>query len=109
MSTIAPAPSPPTREAAGISKDRELVRHVITIAIPAGSDYITDLKERMRKLKISQNQLAAAMNMTPSQVSRWMTENAERRVMPSIASALEIETALLTIQEQRKDDAKKKK
>lgn len=82
-----------------------VVRHVVEIVI--GSTYAEDLKQRMAEKGISQNKLAEKLGMAASQVSRWFTPNADRRVSPSMESAYEIEKALIEIEREMKKSPKK--
>lgn len=86
---------------------RSRVRHVIQITV-GKNEYVKDLKARMLAAKISQNMLADAMGLTPSQVSRWFTPNKARSVTPSMETVAKIEEALVNIQKKREREGKKK-
>jgi transcriptional regulator with XRE-family HTH domain len=62
-------------------------------------DYVSG---RMDEAHISQNELARALDMDPSQVSRWFTTNPERKVSPNLATATKIEDALNRLLKGRK-------
>lgn len=83
---------------------KALVKHRIEIVIGKKGEYVKDLKKRMDALHISQGELARTMKLSPTQVSRWFTDNEARLVRPSIETAYDIETALLKIQEKRKKE-----
>jgi transcriptional regulator with XRE-family HTH domain len=53
------------------------------VKVQASEQYIADLKRRMEKYKISQNALARQLEKNPAQVSRWFTDNPERKVKPT--------------------------
>jgi hypothetical protein len=68
----------------------------ITVTFDTEAGYIEDLARRMRENGISQNKLAAAMRppVSPTQASRWFTDNPERRVAPTLETVEWIERAL---------------
>lgn len=80
------------------SRRRTPTRHIVEIDIE--EDYITQLKRRMDEMGVSQNALARAMGLSPTQVSRWFT-NTDRRVTMLVETALHIERALLAIMAER--------
>lgn len=81
------------------------VRYVFEVVVGKKYVYVKDLKKRMAALNISQGALARELKLTASQVSRWFTANAARRVEPSMQTVAEIEVALMKIQEKRKKAA----
>jgi ribosome-binding protein aMBF1 (putative translation factor) len=68
----------------------------VNVTFNTNKEYADELKKRMRKLGISQNQLAAEMKpeRSPTQVSRWFTSNPARRVEPELKTVLEIEATI---------------
>lgn len=88
--------------AAGSHRAKHQVRYVFEVVIGKKFEYVKDLKKRMTALDISQGALARELKLTASQVSRWFTDNKERRVEPSMQTVAEIEVALVKIQEKRK-------
>jgi ribosome-binding protein aMBF1 (putative translation factor) len=68
------------------------------------SNFIQYISDQMDKAKppISQNELARALDMDPSQVSRWFTTNPKRKVSPNLATAEKIEEALNRLLKGRK-------
>jgi transcriptional regulator with XRE-family HTH domain len=67
---------------------------MVDIILRGSKEYITDLKGRLEKYKISQNALAREMQKNPTQVSRWFTDNPERRVVPELDTITAIEAAV---------------
>lgn len=67
---------------------------MVEIILRGSREYITDLKGRLEKYKISQNALAREMGKNPTQVSRWFTDNPERRVVPELDTIQAIEAAV---------------
>lgn len=61
------------------------------------SRYLTALAGEMKRLNISQNELAAELELSPPQVSRWFTENEERRVAPNVLTLEAMEDAVRVI------------
>lgn len=74
---------------------------MVEIKLQGSKEYIADLKRRMDKLKISQNALAREMGKNPTQVSRWFTDNEERRVVPEVDTMVKIEEALEKLRKRR--------
>lgn len=64
--------------------------------------YIPDLRARMLKAGVTGQALAQQLgHKDASQVSRWLTENTERQVMPSFGSVTKIEHALKQLTRRR--------
>jgi transcriptional regulator with XRE-family HTH domain len=72
-----------------------------TVTIKTGTGYIPDLKARMKKHNISQNALALEMGVSPSQASRWFTDNDKRRVLPELVTVERIEEAMTKLVRRR--------
>lgn len=66
----------------------------VNVTLSTNKEYADDLKRRLDKEGISQNELAAAMGKSPTQVSRWFTKNPKRRVNPSLEMVRDIEATL---------------
>lgn len=64
------------------------------VALDLDKGYMHGLVHRMKRHGISQNALARMLGRNPSQVSRWFTSNAARRVTPDMDTAGRIETVL---------------
>jgi transcriptional regulator with XRE-family HTH domain len=79
------------------------VRHVIEIAV--GTSYNTDLKQRLKKLKISQGELAREAGWTASHVSRWFRSP----TAPTMRSVQRIEAAIASILKRREKEQGKTK
>ena len=73
----------------------------VTVTLNTNREYTTDLKKRLQREKISQNQLAAELHRSPTQVSRWFTPNEKRRVTPELETVREIEEAVKRILKRR--------
>ena len=67
---------------------------MVDIILQGNDAYIRDLKARMEKYKVSQNALAREMEKNPTQVSRWFTDNPDRKVKPELDTIMLIEQAL---------------
>lgn len=82
----------------------------VNVTLYTNKEYADDLKKRMRKEGISQNQLAAELDppRSPTQVSRWFTPNPKRRVQPEVKTVLEIEAAIKRILARRKRQVTRK-
>lgn len=92
---------------------------MVYVKLQLGDSYIPDVLARMEKLKISQNALAREMTrlrqeregwkgrtedgpkVNPSQVSRWFTPNAARRVKPSLDNVMHIEEAIESLRRKK--------
>ena len=74
----------------------------VNVTLSTNKEYAEDLKRRMEKEGISQNELAAALGKSPTQVSRWFTKNPKRRVNPSLEMVRDIETTFKRLVENRK-------
>jgi Helix-turn-helix. len=66
----------------------------VNVTLSTTKEYADELKRRMDKDGISQNELAAAMGKSPTQVSRWFTKNPKRRVNPSLDMVRDIEATM---------------
>ena len=73
----------------------------VTVTLNTNRENTADLKKRLQRDKISQNQLAAELHRSPTQVSRWFTPNESRRVTPELATVREIEEAIKRILKRR--------
>ena len=71
---------------------------MVWVRIQIGKGYIPELKRRMKQYKISQNELARALDMDVSQVNRWFTKNETRQVTPTMAMVERIEETMLKLQ-----------
>lgn len=76
---------------------------MVWVYLQIGEGYIPGLKARMDKMRppVSQNELASAMGRKPAQVSRWFTENKDRRVSPDMTTVEQIEKAMLKLAKRR--------
>jgi transcriptional regulator with XRE-family HTH domain len=79
----------------------------VTVTLHTNKEYADDLKRRMKKAGISQNQLADEMGKSPTQVSRWFTKTEARRVQPELQTVQEIEAAIKRIVARRERAAKR--
>lgn len=81
----------------------------VEVTLYTNKEYTDELKRRLKKLKIANAELGRAMNPPrhKTQVSRWFTENPERRVKPTMDTVLEIENAIKRITAKRERAAKK--
>lgn len=76
---------------------------MVEITFNAGK-YIVELAKRMERLGVSQAQLGRGMEppVSPTQVTRWFTENPERRRQPSLSTIERIEAAMAKFEKQSK-------
>lgn len=76
---------------------------MVEITFNAGK-YIVELAKRMERLGVSQAQLGRTMepSVSPTQVTRWFTDNAARRRQPSLSTIERIEAAMAKIEKQAK-------
>ena len=73
----------------------------VNVTLSTTKEYADDLKRRMDKEGISQNELAAAMGKSATQVSRWFTKNPKRRVNPSLDMVRDIEATFKRLLDNR--------
>lgn len=73
----------------------------VSITLYTTKAYADDLKKRMKRLGVSQNQLAEMLGKSPTQVSRWFTANEARRVQPTLPTVMEIEEALKKVEKRQ--------
>jgi transcriptional regulator with XRE-family HTH domain len=77
---------------------------MVQVTFNAGK-YIDELAKRMSKAGISQAALGREMGVSATQVTRWFTENPERRRQPSLGTIERIETAMAKLEKQAKRKA----
>lgn len=75
---------------------------MVEITFNAGK-YIVELAKRMERLGVSQAQLGRSMEppVSPTQVTRWFTENEKRRRQPSLATIERIEAAMAKLEKRK--------
>ena len=83
----------------------------VEVTLHTNKAYTEELKRRLKKLKISHADLGRTMDPPrhKTQVSRWFTENEDRRVKPTLETVMEIERAVKKIVAQRERAAKTSK
>lgn len=74
---------------------------MVEIKLHSSREYIADLKRRLDKYGISQNALARELQKNPTQVSRWFTDNPDRRVVPEVDTMVKIEEAVERLRKRR--------
>lgn len=76
---------------------------MVWVYLQIGKGYIPGLRKRMNDMRppVSQNELAREMEKQPAQVSRWFTENDDRRVSPDMDTVEQIEKAMLRLARKR--------
>ena len=72
----------------------------IRVTITVGRNYTVDLKARLKRAKITHGQLARAMEINPTQLSRWFN----RPMALRMDSVERIERAILQILKDRERD-----
>lgn len=75
---------------------------MVEITFNAGR-YIAELAKRMERAGVSQGELGRAMEppVSPTQVTRWFTENPDRRRQPSLATLERIEVAMAKLEKRK--------
>jgi transcriptional regulator with XRE-family HTH domain len=71
----------------------ELNKIVVQLG-PDGTYYGQWLRRRLGRFGINQRDLARDLGKNPSQISRWVTTNPARRVLPELATIRRIERAM---------------
>ena len=81
----------------------------VEVTLYTNKEYTDTLKRRLKQLKIAHAELGREMDPPrhKTQVSRWFTENSERRVKPTMETVLEIEKAVKRIVGRRERKASK--
>jgi predicted transcriptional regulator len=76
---------------------------MVWVYLQIGKGYIPGLRKRMQDMRppVSQNELAREMGKAPAQVSRWFTENPDRRVSPDMDTVDLIEKAMQKLARKR--------
>jgi predicted transcriptional regulator len=76
---------------------------MVWVYVQIGKGYIPGLRKRMNEMRppVSQNELAREMDKQPAQVSRWFTENEDRRVSPGMDTVEQIEKAMQKLAKRR--------
>lgn len=71
----------------------------VEVTLSTNKEYTDALKRRLKKLKIAHAELGREMRPPrhKTQVSRWFTENDDRRVRPTLETVLEMEQAIKRI------------
>lgn len=74
---------------------------MVQVTFNAGR-YISELVKRMERLSVSQAELGRAMEpaVSPTQVTRWFTDNPTRRRQPSLETIERIEIAMVKLERQ---------
>lgn len=75
---------------------------MVQVTFNAGK-YITELAKRMERAHISQAELGRAMEpaVSPTQVTRWFTDNPDRRRQPSLSTLERIEVAMAKLEKRK--------
>lgn len=79
----------------------------ISINLNPGEDYAGNLERRLAEYEITKSELARELDMTPPELSRYFSENLERRVQPRIDTVVKIEQAVLEIRRRQRRAGKK--
>ena len=74
----------------------------VNVTLSTNRAWAEDFLRRLRREGFSQNQLAAAMGKSATQVSRWFTENPKRKVIPTLETVTLAETTLKELAQKKK-------
>lgn len=74
----------------------------VKVTLSTNRAWAEDFLRRLRREGFSQNQLAAAIGKSPTQVSRWFTENPKRKVIPTLETVTLAEAALKEMTQKKK-------
>lgn len=74
----------------------------VNVTLSTNRAWAEDFLRRLRREGFSQNQLAAAMGKSATQVSRWFTENPKRKVVPTLETVTQAEATLKEMMQRKR-------